>query len=658
MSEKHHDYETYLLNSIIEDSSDIIIIISTDNKVIAFNKSALDFFNQNKEEVHNKDYLYLCDYLKLPAQFKSLLGSKEQIEFQNYVWSNTIFKTQNSELHHLLFGKINAKNSFQHENFLLKSIIASIPGSIYWKDTNGTYLGCNDFMIKVAGFLSKTDIIGKTDQELWPNQARTFTKTDQEVMTLKCAQSLEERVDLPNGKTRFFTVEKIPLFDDKQNVIGILGNSLEITELKKTQADLMTAKSAAEAGEKAKAEFIANVSHDMRTPLSGIISISHELEEDNITKDRRKELSTELAESADALLDMFVEILEDVAAEHMTENDIAIETFDINRLVDRLVKLEKPSLTQKGLKFLTHIDPDIPQYLVSDRRKIHRIVLNLIGNAVKFTKQGHIELKIQLLEKQNDPRQVTLKFNVIDTGIGVPETSKTHLFERFYKASPSYQTEYKGFGLGLHIAKTYTHLLGGTISFESKEGIGSNFYAIITLQIANESEIGKYNKNRSNKPSVLKINTGMNSDSTTKKITQTPVKDIETQSLPNTPTILIIEDNLILRRSTARLVKKHHLNIMDVEDGKPALELAKTQHFDLILSDVGLIEMSGIEFTQKLRAFEQEHHIAPVPIIGVTAHAAHGSDECLNAGMNAVIPKPLTPELLAEIFQKFLPAYK
>ena len=658
MSEKHHDYETYLLNSIIEDSSDIIIIISTDNKVIAFNKSALDFFNQNKEEVHNKDYLYLCDYLKLPAQFKSLLGSKEQIEFQNYVWSNTIFKTQNSELHHLLFGKINAKNSFQHENFLLKSIIASIPGSIYWKDTNGTYLGCNDFMIKVAGFLSKTDIIGKTDQELWPNQARTFTKTDQEVMTLKCAQSLEERVDLPNGKTRFFTVEKIPLFDDKQNVIGILGNSLEITELKKTQADLMTAKSAAEAGEKAKAEFIANVSHDMRTPLSGIISISHELEEDNITKDRRKELSTELAESADALLDMFVEILEDVAAEHMTENDIAIETFDINRLVDRLVKLEKPSLTQKGLKFLTHIDPDIPQYLVSDRRKIHRIVLNLIGNAVKFTKQGHIELKIQLLEKQNDPRQVTLKFNVIDTGIGVPETSKTHLFERFYKASPSYQTEYKGFGLGLHIAKTYTHLLGGTISFESKEGIGSNFYAIITLQIANESEIGKYNKNRSNKPSVLKINTGMNSDSTTKKITQTPVKDIETQSLPNVPTILIIEDNLILRRSTARLVKKHHLNIMDVEDGKPALELAKTQHFDLILSDVGLIEMSGIEFTQKLRAFEQEHHIAPVPIIGVTAHAAHGSDECLNAGMNAVIPKPLTPELLAEIFQKFLPAYK
>ena len=246
MSEKKHSCETYLLNSIIENSSDVIIIISTDNKIVEFNKSALDFLGQNKEEIQNKDYLYLCDYLEFPVQFKKFLGSKEQIEFQNYVWSNTTFKTQNNESHYVIIGKVSAKNSLQHENFILKSIIASIPGSIYWKDTKGTYLGCNDFMVKVAGFSSKNDIIGKKDQELWPNQARTFTKTDQEVMNLKCAQSVEERVDLPNGKTRFFTVEKTPLFDDKKNVIGILGNSLEITELKNTQEELTQAKETAE----------------------------------------------------------------------------------------------------------------------------------------------------------------------------------------------------------------------------------------------------------------------------------------------------------------------------------------------------------------------------------------------------------------------------
>ena len=115
MSEETHGCEAYLLNSIIEDSSDIIIIISTDNKVIELNKSALDFFNQNKEEVYNKDYLYLCDYLDLPIQFKKFLGSTEQIEFRNYVWSNTSFKTQNDELHHIIFGKVNIKNSLERQ---------------------------------------------------------------------------------------------------------------------------------------------------------------------------------------------------------------------------------------------------------------------------------------------------------------------------------------------------------------------------------------------------------------------------------------------------------------------------------------------------------------------------------------------------------------
>lgn len=235
-----------ILDFMIENSSDIIIIISADNKIAKFNKIALKFFSQSKAELQNKNYEYLCDHLSFPIQFKKFLGAKEQIEFKDYVWSNTTFKTQNNESHHIILGKFTVKKSPQHENFLLKSIIASIPGSIYWKDTNGIYLGCNDFMVKVAGFSSKNDIIGKTDQELWPNQARTFTKTDQEVMSLKCAQSVEERVDLPSGKTRFFTVEKTPLFDDKKNVIGILGNSLEITELKNTQEELIKAKETAE----------------------------------------------------------------------------------------------------------------------------------------------------------------------------------------------------------------------------------------------------------------------------------------------------------------------------------------------------------------------------------------------------------------------------
>lgn len=396
----------------------------------------------------------------------------------------------------------------------------------------------------------------------------------------------------------------------------------------------------------------------MRTPLSGIISDAHQLEEDDISQETRKELAVQLADSGGALLEMFEETLENVAADHMTEKDIELETFDIKLLIDKLIKLEKPSVTQKGLKLLSNIDPNIPQFLVNDRKKIHRILLNLIGNAIKFTKQGHIELKIELIGIHKDQSQVTLKFNVIDTGIGVPEKSKQHLFERFFKGSSSYKAEYKGYGLGLNIAKTYTHLLGGTISFESTEGVGSKFYAILTLKIANEHEIASYQEKIAKKPSLLTMNTDMKLKPTQEHKPATDVKPSETESIPGAPHVLIVEDNLMLRKTTVKLVKKAMLNVTAVDDGLPALELAKNQHFDLILSDVGLLTMSGTEFAQKLRAFEKENNLPTVPIIGVTAHAADGRGECLSAGMNAVTQKPFLKETLVEILKQFLPDHK
>ncbi|PJD91538.1 MAG: hypothetical protein CK424_06945, partial [Legionella sp.] len=227
-----------LFNYIIQNTSDIIIIISADNQTIDVNKNAIKFFHQNKESIQNQTYESVCEHLKLPLKFKTFLGTEEKIKFHEYIWSNVALKTQNNEIYYIIFGKPSSEIALQHENSLLKSIIASIPGSIYWKNTKGVYLGCNDFMVRVAGFSSKNDIIGKTDSELWPNQATIFTNTDEEVINLKHPQSVEERVELPNGKTRFFTVEKTPLFDEDNNVIGILGNSLEITELKETQKEL------------------------------------------------------------------------------------------------------------------------------------------------------------------------------------------------------------------------------------------------------------------------------------------------------------------------------------------------------------------------------------------------------------------------------------
>ena len=591
---------------------------------------------------------------------KTLDIKQSLTEDNHYKWESFSIRVE-SEIWNIYVGKTNQLN-FNNKNNL-NGIIESFPELVYWKDSNLIYQGCNENAAKMLGYKSSSTIIGKSDLDL----AREFSWSEDRVKKLhdtdiaiikKGISSVDEDPIPGHDNTRIYLTSKKPLIDKNGKIVGILGISTDITDRKKMEEDLKAAKIAAEAGERAKDEIIANFSHDMRTPLSGIITTAYELKDDDISEEKRKELAVQLADSGEVLLEMFQKILEDVAADHMTENDIELETFDINLLVDKLIKLEKPSLTQKGLKFLSQIDPNIPQFHISDRRKIHHIKLNLIGNAIKFTKQGHIELRIELLEKQNDQSQITLKFHVIDTGIGVPEESKKHLFERFFKASSSHKAEYKGFGLGLHIAQTYTHLLGGTISFESTEGVGSDFYAILTLKIANENEIAIYNKKLAEKPSLLTINTEMESKPAPKQKHVSSIKTTETQPIPGAPHVLIIEDNLMLRKTTVRLVKKAMLNVTDVDDGLPALELAKTQHFDLILSDVGLLTMSGTEFTQKLRAFEKENNRPPVPIIGVTAHAADGRGECLSAGMNAVTQKPFLKKTLMEILKQFLPNYK
>ena len=581
-------------------------------------------------------------------------------EDNNYKWECFSIIVEN-EIWSIYVGKTNELN-FNNRN-TLNGIIEGFPELVYWKDSNLIYQGCNENAAKMLGYRSASEIIGKSDIDLakefnW-SEDRVKKLHDTDIKIIKKGISSMDEDPIPgHDTTKIYLSSKKPLIDKNGKIVGILGISTDITDRKKMEEDLKAAKIAAEAGEKAKDDIIANFSHDMRTPLSGIIADAHQLEEDDISQEMRKQLAAQLADAGQALLEMFEETLENVAADHMTEKDIELETFDIKLLIDRLIKLEKPSVTQKGLKLLSNIAPNIPQFMVSDRKKIHRILLNLIGNAIKFTKQGHIELKIELIEIHKDQSQVTLKLNVIDTGIGVPEKSKQHLFERFFKVSSSHKAEYKGYGLGLHIAKTYTHLLGGTISFESTEGVGSDFYAILTLKIANQNEIASYQEKIAKKPSLLTMNTKMESKPTQEHKPATDVKPSEAQPILDAPHVLIVEDNLALRLSTVKMVKKAKLNVTAVDDGVPALELAKNQHFDLILSDVGLLTMSGTEFTQKIRAFEKENNLPPVPIIGVTAHAADGRGECLSAGMNAVTQKPFLKETLVEILKQFLPDHK
>ncbi|MCL9684278.1 PAS domain-containing hybrid sensor histidine kinase/response regulator [Legionella maioricensis] len=513
----------------------------------------------------------------------------------------------------------------------LQDIISAVPGSIYWKNKEGIYLGCNDFMAKTAG-LSTSDIIGKSDYELWPSQASKLCENDKRVMDLGQSIRMEEEVTLSNGKKRFFIVDKMPLRDPNGKLNGIIGNSMEITDLKEIQAAL-------ESANNAKTEFIANMSHDIRTPLTGVVGMS-KLLEDKVEDPNQKQYAQWLGESGAQLLNMLNVILDTVSAENVNETDLHEEPFNLNQVILDILQLERPSTLTKGINLKTHVDETIPPCLVSDHTKIHRILLNLLGNAIKFTQVGQIEIDVKLLKKSKT--HVSLHFSVTDTGIGIPYDLQDKVFDKFFRVTPSYKGVYTGHGLGLHIAQSYANLLGGKIKLTSTPGAGTTFYFDLLLKIGD----GLPHEVPSNDKMLDEIQPPSSSTDPIPTATELPA---------NAPRLLLVEDNHIALLTLENIATQAGCRFSSAIDGESALNLAKTESFDLIITDLGLPGISGIDFTHQLREFEKEQHKKPIPIIGLTAHAENKiKKECLQSGMNAAFTKPMNPEILEKIKLTYL----
>ncbi|PJD93039.1 MAG: hypothetical protein CK423_08120, partial [Legionella sp.] len=396
------------------------------------------------------------------------------------------------------------------------------------------------------------------------------------------------------------------------------------------------AKEIAETASNAKTEFIANMSHDIRTPLSGVVGLGM-LAEQEIESPSPKTKVHDMVKSAEELLNMLNKFLDVVALGNITVNNIHEEPFDLHHLVQAIVDLEQASVDLKKIQLLTFIDDNIPPVLIGDHDKIHHVILNLVGNSIKFTKTGHVDINIKLIETLQD--KVKVLFQISDTGMGISENDLHKIFEAFYKVTPSYKGLDKGHGVGLHIVKTYTELLGGKISVESKLNEGSKFSFTLTIKIADKNHT----------PQNLSHTELL--EQSDKSFKSAPPMS---QHLPNAPELLIIEDSPIALTIAQTLVQQTKCNPTPASDGESALALAKNIHFDLILSDVGLPGISGVEFTQQLRDFEKLHNKTPVPIVAVTAHAeGKMHDECIAAGMNDVTIKPLSIEKLTQIYNKF-----
>lgn len=506
----------------------------------------------------------------------------------------------------------------------LNGIINKIPCYVYWKSRSLQYIGCNQMAANFINLSAPDEIIGKTDFDIFADWelAKEYRATDEQICATGKAV-INQPGELINnaGEVIQTLVSKIPIFNQAGETLGLVGISVDVT-------DLMRAQAAAEHANQVKTEFIANMSHDIRTPLTGLVGMAKFLE-DNLDDATQKQYAHWLGESGKQLLHMLNGILDVVSADNVNEADVHEEAFDLHQVIHDIEQLERPSTLIKGLDLITHIDAAIPRCVISDRTKIHRILLNLLENAIKFTQTGHVEMAVNLLEQGTT--HALIRFRITDTGIGIPEMLHDKVFDRFYRVISSSTNTDTGHGVGLHIVQSYVALLGGEIHLHSELGRGTSFYFDLPLKIG------------SRMPNIMPACQSNRSEE--------PVRGIPAMNpISESPALLLVEDNKVALFTLENLLAHAGYQFTSVMDGERALHLFKTQEFDLIITDLGLPGLSGIELTSKIREFEQETGKNATPVIGLTAHSEEKiKRNCLASGMNEVYTKPITADILSAI---------
>jgi PAS domain S-box-containing protein len=522
------------------------------------------------------------------------------------------------------------------ENQMLRNIIALIPGNLFWKNINGKFLGCNDNVAKILGHSSPEEVVGLTNKDLFdPELAVIAEKADEEILALGREKYFEESgIDI-NGKSAIYLTKKAPLFDSRGNITGIVGIALDITERKKMEEDLKIAKERAEIASHTKSEFVANMSHDVKTPLAGIIGISELLS--YRLKNEELELAETLLMSGRQLLNFIENCLE---ISKMESGDIIIEKeyFHLKSVIDEIYDLFQPAIKMKNLAIHVYFDDKIPDYLIGSRAGIYRILLNLVGNAVKFTPSGSVTVTFTLSKRTSD-RNAIIKITVEDTGIGIAQKNQKIIFDRFTRLVPSYKGTHEGTGIGLYIVQTFVKKMQGEIYLHSIEGKGSEFTIVLPLQIP----LLKEEEYKQNEKTLLPKYTVPHSNKSNKFISS---------ALARTK-VLLVEDNTIAQQMGCSLFSSLNAEVEVAGSGEKAIDVFQPGKYDLVLMDIGLPTIQG-DIAAKLIREKEAGTQHKVPIIALTAHVTeHMKANYLESGMNDIYSKPLSYDHARELINYY-----
>jgi two-component system aerobic respiration control sensor histidine kinase ArcB len=513
---------------------------------------------------------------------------------------------------------------------VLDHLLTKMPDHVhfYWKNKAGIYLGCNDAQAKSLGLNNGREVVGKTDFDLpWDKElAKRFWENDLEVLTTGQPKSVEEST-LINGEPAVVISLKTPMKDKRGKTSGILGISLDVTAQKRIEKNLIQAKEALEVANEAKQEFLQNMRHDIRTPLSGIVGCA-EIIKATAHDPKIKEYAEHLVDSSQALTNLLNEVLEliQVGSQH---RPLLKQKFNLAQLIERIISLNQARAAQKNLSLICHYDTNIPPFLIGDSLRLERILLELVTNALNFTQEGKVAVSAKLVRRYH--REVILEITVADTGIGIPQEKQSEVFTRFKRLSPAYRGIHpSGAGLGLSIIKQLMDDVDGELYFESMDGKGSTFTCILPLKEA------------------LLASHSAHSQLTPKSASGSKAPQRDTSFV-----ILLVEDNAVAAKVATLLLTRLGASVKVAYTGKTAIEEATQKNYDLILLDIGLPDISGIEVAQKIRAFEAEKNRS-TPIVALTAHVGKEEEQVyLDAGINEVLSKPLTEAVARKLTMQF-----
>jgi PAS domain S-box-containing protein len=662
------------------------------------------------------------------------------------------------------------EDALSEERMLLRTLIDNVPDYIYVKDAGSRFVVANRAAAELVGTKNPEDLLGKTDFDYYPKEIASAFYADEQAILHSgkpVVNKEEESVDT-EGNAKWNSTSKVAWRDRAGRLIGTMGIGRDITRGKAAEEALKHAKEAAEAGSRAKSEFLANMSHEIRTPLNGVIGMTDLALETNLNLEQREYLET-VKLSADALLSVINDIL-DFSKIEAGKVDLELADFNLRESLEATLKTLALRADEKGLELLCEIGPSVPEVVNGDANRLRQVVINLVGNAIKFTHQGEVALNVQVDAEEGKDR--TLHFTVSDSGIGIPREKQEVIFQPFAQADTSTTRKYGGTGLGLTISNRLVGLMDGRMWVESEEGQGTKFHFTARLKTSEKPiEVGTIaspetlrdvrvlivDDNRTNRrilegmlkrwdmkstsvedagkalaelfaararkepyaliltdmhmpemdgfamieqirkcpelsASVIMMLTsaGHRGDGARcqelgvsayllKPIRQSELREAVARVLgaraqdgaiplvtryslqdardpANCLQILVAEDNHVNQLLATRLLEKRGHRVVMTSNGREALEALAKNRYDLVLMDVQMPEMDGLQATAALRAMERERGDGVhQPIIALTAHVMKGDQElCLATGMDGYLSKPIRPQALDEVLDKYM----